>query len=121
MFKLATIFAITLKLMISTNGDVKTILDDPDAINIQVKALNNDLIWTDEKDMVGVYLPDKVKKNGKATGFRDIILENGIQVGFKRVMAKIRNPELFNSRWGIHDPMTLNEKIDMKKKDDLYT
>ena len=121
MFKLATCFAVTWKLMTLINGDVKTILDDPDSINIQAKAVNNDLIWTDEKDMVGVYLPDKAKKNGKATGFRDIILENAIQLGFKRVMEKIRNPELFNSRWGIHDPMTLNEQIDMNKKEDLYT
>ena len=121
MFKLATFFAITLKLMISTNGDVQTLLDDPEAINIQVKALNNDLIWTDEKDMVGVYLPDKAKRNGKAIGFRDIILENAVQVGFRRVMEKIRNPELFNSRWGIHDPMKMNEKINMNKKEDLYT
>lgn len=120
MYKLATFFAITLHLMVSINGDVKTILGDPDAINIQVKSINNDLIWTDEKDMVGAYLPAKLKKNGKATGFRDIILENAIKVGFKRTMEKIRNPELFGLR-GIQDPMPLAEKIDMNKKEDLYT
>ena len=120
MYKLATFFAITLHLMVSINGDVKTILGDPDAINIQVKSINNDLIWTDEKDMVGAYLPAKAKKNGKATGFRDIILENAIKMGFKRTMEKIRNPELFGLR-GIQDPMLLAEKIDMNKKEDLYT
>ena len=86
-YLLPTFFAATLMLMIS-------VYSDPKAINIQVKPLNNDLIWTDEKDMVGAYLPDKVKKNGKATGFRDLILENSIQVAFGRFMEKIRNPEL---------------------------
>ena len=111
---LPTFLAATLMLMISINSD-------PSAINIQVKPLNDDLIWTDEKDMVGVYLPDKVKKNGKATGFRDLILENSIQVAFNRFMEKIRNPELYKANWmGLHDPMKLNEKIDMNKKEDLY-
>ena len=104
-------------------GDVETIGFNPDAISILAEPVNKDIIWTDEKDMVGAYLPDKAKKNGKATGFRDIILENTVKMAFNRVMEKIRNPHLyeqFAQSWQITDPMPLSEKINMDKKEDLY-
>ena len=83
-------------------------------------GVSSDLIWTDEKDMVGKFLPAKAKKNGKATGFRDIILENIVKAGFERIMEKIRNPHLFKQDMGVRDPMPLSEKINMKKEEDLY-
>ena len=103
-----------------SNGDVETILKHPEAINIQAVGVSSDLIWTDEKDMVGKFLPAKAKKNGKATGFRDIILENIVKAGFERIMEKIRNPHLFKQDMGVRDPMPLSEKINMKKEEDLY-
>ena len=69
MYKLATLLSIVCSYVSISNGDVETILNNPDAINIQAVGVSSDLIWTDEKDMVGKFLPDKVKKNGKATGF----------------------------------------------------
>lgn len=122
MFKSVTLFSIALTFN-AIKSDVKTILANPEAINIQAKAVNKDLIWTDEKDMVGVYLPDRIKKNGKATGFRDIILENAIQKGFKRIMEKIRNPAQFprSERLNIADPTRLYENINMNKKEDLFS
>ena len=120
MYKLATLLSIVCSYVSISNGDVETILNNPDAINIQAVGVSSDLIWTDEKDMVGKFLPDKVKKNGKATGFRDIILENIVKVGFNRVMEKIRNPHLFMNDIGVRDPMPLSEKINMQKEEDLY-
>jgi len=108
-------------MLITIKGDVETVLNNPDAINIKAVGVNNDLIWTDEKDMVTKYLPSKAKKNGKATGFRDIILENIFKVGFERIMEKIRNPHLFEDDLGVTDPMPLAEKINMEKEEDLYT
>ena len=120
MYKEIILLTIACHLLISIKGDVETLLNNPDAINIQAVGVNNDLIWTDEKDMVAAYLPNKAKKNGKATGFRDIILENTIKIGFNRIMEKIRNPHLFPDNLGIIDPMPLEEKINMQKEEDLY-
>ena len=121
MYTFALFLTVTWTLIISIHGDVKTVVKNPgEAININAVALNSDLIWTDEKNLV-TYLPDKAKRNGKATGFRDIIMENAIKIAFKRIMEKIRNPHLFRSNWGITDPMPLAEKINMKKNEDLYT
>ena len=117
------IVTITSNLISTIEGDVETIGFNPDAISILAEPVNNDIIWTDEKDMVGAYLPDKAKKNGKATGFRDIILENTVKMAFNRIMTKIRNPHLyeqFAQSWQITDPMPLSEKINMDKKEDLY-
>ena len=121
MYTFALFLTVTWTLIISIHGDVKTVVKNPgEAININAVALNSDLIWTDEKNLV-TYLPDKAKRNGKATGFRDIIMENAIKIAFKRIMEKIRNPHLFRSNWGITDPMPLAEKINMNKNEDLYT
>lgn len=120
MYKEIILLTIACHLLISIKGDVETLLNNPDAINIQAVGVNNDLIWTDEKDMVAAYLPSKAKKNGRATGFRDIILENTIKIGFNRIMEKIRNPHLFPDNLGIIDPMPLEEKINMQKEEDLY-
>jgi len=120
MYTLATIPILICSYLTVSNGDVETILNNPDAINIQAIGVSSDLIWTDEKDMVGKFLPAKAKKNGKATGFRDIILENIVKVGFERIMEKIRNPHLFKDDMGVRDPMPLSEKINMKKEEDLY-
>ena len=120
MYKLTKLSIVICAFLSLSNGDVETILNNPDAINIQAVGVSSDLIWTDEKDMVGKFLPDKVKKNGKATGFRDIILENIVKVGFNRVMEKIRNPHLFMNDIGVRDPMPLSEKINMQKEEDLY-
>ena len=122
-FQSNLIFTITSNFILTIEGDVETIGFNPDAISILAEPVNNDIIWTDEKDMVGAYLPDKAKKNGKATGFRDIILENTVKMAFNRIMEKIRNPHLyeqFAQSWQITDPMPLSEKINMDKKEDLY-
>ena len=104
-------------------ADAKSLFESPASVNIEVKPLNDDLIWTDEKDLVGAYLPDKAKKNGKATGFRDIILENVAQKVFKRIMEKIGNPEMYppRERFGARDPWPLNERLSLNKSEDLFT
>ena len=121
MYKVISLLSLACHMLITIKGDVETVLNNPDAINIKAVGVNNDLIWTDEKDMVTKYLPSKAKKNGKATGFRDIILENIFKVGFERIMEKIRNPHLFEDDLGVTDPMPLAEKINMEKEEDLYT
>lgn len=120
MYKVIPLLSLACHMLIAIKGDVETVLNNPDAINIKAVGLNNDLIWTDEKDMVTKYLPSKAKKNGKATGFRDIILENIFKLGFERIMEKIRNPHLFEDDLGVIDPMPLAEKINMQKEEDLY-
>lgn len=124
MHKLALLVILCSTFTIGIKGaEDKPVVGSPGSINIEVKALNDDLIWTDEKDMVGVYLPDKAKKNGKATGFRDLILENAAQKVFKRIMEKVRNPAQFpaNERWNIRDPWPLNDRINLNKSEDLFT
>ena len=120
MYKFAIVLVLAFPFFSMSNGDVETILTNPEAINIQAVGVSSDLIWTDEKDLVGKFLPDKVKKNGKATGFRDIIIENIFKAGFERVMEKIRNPHLFKQQVGVMDPMPLAERINMQKEEDLY-
>ena len=110
-------------IQVKGEGDVRRLNNlPPQSINILVHPLNSDLIWTAEKDMVGVYLPDRAKKNGKATGFRDIILEETAKKVFNRITEKIRNPAQFpaHERMNLQDPMPLNQKLNMNKKDDLY-
>lgn len=124
MHGLALVFAIILTFTAPIKGeDAKSLFVNPVSINIDVKPLNDDLIWTDEKDLVGAYLPDKAKKNGKATGFRDIILENVVQKVFKRIMEKIGNPEMYppRERFGARDPWPLNERLSLNKSEDLFT
>ena len=116
MYKFTTVLVLAFSCFSLSNGDVETILTNPEAINIQAVGVSSDLIWTDEKDLVGKFLPDKVKKNGKATGFRDIIIENIFKAGFERVMEKIRNPHLFKQQVGVMDPMPLAERINNMQK-----